>query len=549
VILDFDSPAVDASRECDLCIVGAGAAGIAIALELVGSGRRVVVLESGGRDLDPDAQRLCESDLRGLRCASVHDGRARALGGTTTMWAGQALPLDDADFAPRDWVGAAGWPVSRAELAPYYRRAERLLGVPAVSYGDGDHPGDWPAALARPPQIGGLRARFSTFSPVPSFATAHGVALAGAPDVLVLLHATASRLTMAAGGARVEAVQVRSLRGREGHVCAARYVLCCGAVETPRLLLASASGDEAPGAPHDLVGRFFQEHLHIKVPLVPRNRRAIGRLMHTKRIGGVRHHAKLCATRELQRSERILAAGADLTYDVDANPALGPGRELAGALRGGGSRRGALRPLLGTLRHPATLARAGYGTTVVRRKASEGFGPMYLCLQVETAPRPESRVTLGAGTDALGVPRAVVDWRVGAIELRTAEVLAHRLDAGLRAAGLGRLDLSVLPLERDLDRLGARVASGCHHAGTTRMSDDPRAGVVDRDCRVHGVADVFVAGASVFPTSGWSNPTLTLLALAYRLADRLEQELAASGPVAGRPPARAVANVPAASIR
>ena len=133
---------------------------------------------------------------------------------------------------------------------------------------------------------------------------------------------------------------------------------------------------------------------------------------------------------------------------------------------------------------------------------------------------------LGDRRDAVGMPRAVVDWRIGELELRTIEVFARRVDAGLRAHGLGCLELSRLPSGTDLGELSEVLAGGCHHLGGTRMADDPAAGVVDRDLRVHGVPNLHVASASVFPTGGWGNPTLTILALALRLAGRLERELA-----------------------
>jgi choline dehydrogenase-like flavoprotein len=178
------------------------------------------------------------------------------------------------------------------------------------------------------------------------------------------------------------------------------------------------------------------------------------------------------------------------------------------------------------LAHPTQLAKAAYGTKVLGGKASEGFGQPYLCVQVENAPRRESRIMLGDRPDALGLPRAVVDWRVGDAELRTIEVFARRVDAGLRREGLGRLDLSRLPLVSDLAELSGTLAGGCHHLGATRMADDPARGVVDRDLRMHGLANLSIASSSVFPTGGWGNPTLTLLALALRLAGRLERELA-----------------------
>lgn len=501
MIVDFYSADAPTEIDADLCIVGAGAAGIALALEFVGAGERVVVLESGGESFEPETQRLYDSELCGLPCVSVHEGRARRFGGTTTMWAGQALALDEIDFEARDWVPGSGWPLRASELQPYYRRAERLMCLPEAWYGERG----WPRGLPVPPVTEGLTARFSTFSPTPNFATSHRAAVERAANVTVLLHANARALVTDEDGTRVRAIEIASLcSGRTGRIRARRYVICCGGVETPRLLLASGVGNE-------LVGRYFQEHVHVNVPVLASSRRLIGRVFHGRRIGGIRHFAKLTASPALQRHEHMLNVGANVSYDPDANRAVR-------AIRDGDR--------LGALRSPRQLAAAIYRHVVMRQKASEGFGTMYFCVQTENAPRRDSRVTLARRTDALGTPRAVVDWRVGDEELRTAEVFACRLSALLRGSGLGCLDLAGFPLPRDFELLRERVVGGCHHMGTTRMADDSRDGVVDRECRVYGVENLFVAGSAVFPTGGWSNPTLTLLALCYRLADRLKQELA-----------------------
>jgi choline dehydrogenase-like flavoprotein len=515
MIVDFARAQAPTRFDADLCIVGAGAAGIAIALEFTRTRIKVVLLEGGGERPESDSQGLYHSELRGLRCSTVLDGRARVLGGTTTLWAGQALPLDEIDFAAREWVPCSGWPISLAQLQPYYRRAERLMRLPAVSYGE---PG-WPETLRTPPSSEGLRRRFSTFARAPNFAASHRAALERAANVTVLLHANATALIPREDGARLAGIAIASLEGRAGDVRARRYVICCGGVETPRLLLAS----HGIGNDEDLVGRFFQEHVHVRLPVASPNRRAIARLFHSRRVDGVRHFAKLAATPALQRRERTLNVGADVSYDPNANPALRAIKR---------------REWVAAARHPGQLAAAGYRRAIVGEKASEGFGTIYFCVQTETAPRRESRVTLDRRTDAIGMPRAVVDWRVGEPELRTAEMFAARLDSMLAVNDLGRL--VPVALERDLQRLSDQVAGGAHHIGTTRMAGDPRTGVVDRDCRVFGVENLFVAGSGVFPTSGWSNPTLTLLALAYRLADRLKTELGAK-PLMHTAPREAVA--------
>ncbi len=514
MIVDLEQASLPPELEADLCIVGAGAAGIAIALAFVGGNHRVIVLESGGERPEPDVEALLQSDLRGLRCATALDGRARIFGGSTTMWAGQALAFDDTVFAARPWVPGSGWPLEADEIRRHLPAAERLLqlGEPRA---DG-----WPGELPRPPGIDGLERTFSAFSPAPNFARTHRQTLAAAVNVTVVLHANATRLATSGDGSGVEAVEARSLGGRAVRVRARRHVVCCGGIETPRLLLVSGVGNA-----HDMVGRCFQEHPHLLLPLVGGSRRAIARHFHSHRVHGVRLYGKLAASADLQRAERILNVGGDVTYDVHANEAVRAGRRFVRAVREHRPRAVAAHGGA-ALAHPNQLARAAFASTVLGRKATEGFGQPYLCVQVENAPRQKSRVMLGDSPDALGLPRAVVDWRIGDLELRSIEVFARRVDAGLGAHDLGRLDLSALPSRLDLTELSGMLAGGCHHLGGTRMADAPAAGVVDRDLRVHGVPNLHIASASVFPTGGWGNPTLTILALALRLADRLERELA-----------------------
>jgi choline dehydrogenase-like flavoprotein len=139
----------------------------------------------------------------------------------------------------------------------------------------------------------------------------------------------------------------------------------------------------------------------------------------------------------------------------------------------------------------------------------------------EQAPNPESRVTLMEARDRFGLRRAQLDWRLTELDARsvrrTAEIAADALGGALA----GRAQLLVSEADPWPETTGRS-----HHMGTTRMHADPRRGVVDADCRVHGLANLWIAGSSVFPTCGYANPTLTLVALAHRLADRLQRELA-----------------------
>jgi choline dehydrogenase-like flavoprotein len=524
MVLDYNRFEDGSQVSADVCIIGGGAAGIAIALEFVGTKHDVLLLEAGGERPDAKAQRLYDTEPSDLEYRSAQEGRAVVLGGTTTLWAGQVLPLDALDFEQRDWVPESGWPWPLRTLAPYYRRAERLLGVPASSYDEAS----WPEASPRPPLVDRrhLSFRYSQFSPRPDFAAAFRSRLAAASNIRVLLHAGAVHITTRSNGAAVEKVEIRNLAGRSGSVTARHYVVCCGGIESARLLLVSNRVESGGlGNRHDLLGRYFQDHAHVKLRVRPAERRAFQTLFNTRRVGGVRCYPKIAATSEVQREHKTLNVGADACYEIDENSAVESAKLLFRAVRQTELRTQAPRALARVFGRPHELVGAAHRTLVLKQKASEGVGPVYMCIQCETLPNRDSRVLLGRSTDALGVPRVAIDWRMTELEKRTVELFARMLGDEFSRNGVGELDLSGLPLPSDARALRGCISPGHHHLGTTRMHADPRHGVVDPDCRVHGLANLHIASGSVFPTGGYSNPTLTILALSLRLADRLKESL------------------------
>jgi choline dehydrogenase-like flavoprotein len=508
VIRDFHELSDYDRLDADVCIVGAGAAGITLALELSSDGCRILVVESGGERREADVEQLGATDCPDeLIRRSMHEGRARVFGGTTTLWAGQVMPLDESDFERRSWVPGAGWPFARGMLEPYYRRADRILGLEPISY-DEDA---WPARSVRPPSFdpAKLRFRYSRFSPRPDLARAHRTRLSRPTTLTVLLHATAVNLETTADGSRIERVELKSVSGKSAFAAARQYVLCCGAVETARLLLASGVGN-------DLVGRYFQEHVHVKVPVRPSSRRSFQAMFNTRRVNGARYYPKLAASRDLQRRHELLNVGGDVCYDVDPDSAVESAKLALRALRRRELRSRLPRAVERMAARPHELLGAAYRHFVLKHKLSEGRGPILFCVQCESPPDPDNCVRLSSETDQLGMRRAHVHWRISELERRTIEFFSRTLAEEFSARGIAEVDLSSV----------GDFAAGFHHAGTTRMHDDPSLGAVDSECRVHGVRNLYVGSGSVFPAGGYSNPTLTIMALCVRLADRLKVELA-----------------------
>ena len=501
--------------DADVCIVGAGPVGIAVARELAGSGRSVLLLETGGLDPDPAADRLNDGETVGLPLPTLLGGRTRAFGGATKLWPGQCIRLDPEDLAERAWVPHSGWPITWADLAPYYGRAGEWFRMPRESFDEQAWRRFGMTPLPFAP--GTIAHRSSMYTPIPDVGTHYRGELAAAPDVRVLLHATATRVHADADG--VTGVTVREAGGHCAHVRADTVVLCGGGIENARLLLASDVGNA-----HDQVGRWFSEHPVLWIDLHVDDPRRLQEFFGLLGRGAVRYLPKLRLDPQAQRSRGALSAVADLVWHHREPEGLAAARELSSALQG--RRRPALGP--GGLRKAAgelgPVVRAGFRRFALGRPTAGPLERARLKILFEQAPNPASRVTLSSEVDALGVPKARVDWRLTEADRHTAQVWTGLLDAEFRRLGVARLGA----VERlgALDRLaGPDWAAGyeeaCHHMGTTRMSTAPRTGVVDADGQVHGVPGLYASGSSVFPTGGYANPTLTIVALALRLADHL----------------------------
>lgn len=506
----------------DVCIVGAGAAGITLALGLAGRGLKIIMLESGGRRASPAGRDLAGGETRGQPYFPLADTRLRRFGGTTGWWTGECRPLDVAeDLAPRPWLGHPGWPIDPCQLETYYARAAPLCGLDAWPF---DPPEPWFVdaglePLPLPPD------RFSTrvfgYSGRLDFAAAHGAALERATDVIVLFHATATGLATSPDGTRVEAVRCATLGGGRFEVAASVVVLATGGIENARLLL--ASNDRRPaglGNDHDQVGRCFMEHLFFDDVARFTPSRALPQIG----LYGRRHRlrgASVKATLAPTAASLITAGLPNLCFkfasSLKRRRGITAAMALRDCLRSGfppSGRAALLKDLL--VDGPASALALLRGRGERDFDGPRGPRPLLVTVVAEQLPNAESRVRLGASRDALGQRAAQLDWRLAARDRTAWRDGLRLLRDTLAEVGLGQLEILI-----GKDAALERLRGGRHHMGTTRMSADPRHGVVDANCRVHGVANLFVAGSSVFPTGGHANPTLTIVALALRLAEHL----------------------------
>ncbi len=507
----------------DLCIVGAGAAGLALAAEFLPTSRRVLILESGLSEPDAVGEDLNILESVGLRHDGWRDGRIRTLGGTTRAWGGQLVPLRESELAVRPWVPHSGWPLQLQELQPYYRRVERLLRVEGPPY-DGTL---WSRLGMTAPAFdpATFRVRFSQWAALGrrNFAVLWRRELERSINVTVLLDATAVDVRCAPGSNHCESITVRSRSGREARVRARSYVVACGGIETARLLLASGRPDQGGVANSSgLVGRYFQDHVsYVAGEVETVSRQLVQNLFDPRYIGSTMYSVKVEPTDAAMRREGWLNVMGHIAFPIP--DALGwlELRRIMRSLQAGRLELPSWHEGIAMLRGSVELTRLVLTRYLARRRRSPGAGRILLLLDTEQAPNHDSRVLLDTRVDRLGVPRARLDWRMTDLEKKTLTGFAGRIGTEFSRLGLGTVRLAGEP---DFERRDAPGAARdiFHHMGTARMSSTPRTGVTRPDLRCHDLDNLFIAGAAVFPAGGIANPTFTALALSLRLADHLK---------------------------
>jgi choline dehydrogenase-like flavoprotein len=566
MFIDARSLPPDQRVETDVCIVGGGAAGISLARELAGRPFRVALLEAGGLDEGSATPSLFAGESVGVPYFPLDLARLRYLGGSTNHWGGWSRPLDEIDFENRPWIPHSGWPIRRRDLDVYYERANIACGLGPCRYDFAP----WEEALTRagrrPPRFDPNRLADSIFHVIPDhllrFGEAYRSELQAASNLDVYLHAAAVEIETDVDGHSVKSVRFSGLDGKKLTVAAKLFVLASGGLEVPRLLLLSRRArPRGLGNEHDLVGRFFLEHPYIRSGIASFSRPYRPITARPVAVGSSLVVEALGAASELQRREQLPNFGIRLL------PVLGEWLSAARWMaRRGGPRDfedgpSGMGAILSDWRQVAVvLSRRLFrfpSSDAFYRIPYRTFGVHYTWEQI---PDPDSRVYLGEEPDALGLPRLVLDWRLNDQDRETLMRAQRIVESEVSSRGLGTVRGSCAPEEwetvlresegkidrylvrRNNQHLATHVPSveardkvligSYHHLGTTRMSDDPKRGVVDRHCRVHGVENLFVAGGSVFPTVGISNPTLTIVALAIRLADFLRDRMEGRAAVA-----------------
>ncbi len=480
MLIDFRQLDSGATLDAELCIIGAGAAGIAIAREFAGSGVRVLLVESGGLEFEKKTQDLYNGPSTGFKTKPMDESRLRYFGGTTNHWTGRCGVLDEMDFETRAWLPLSGWPIRKADLVPFYRRAAKVCELDEYGFDETT----WQRFEKTTPDFERTKIRpfFWQYSPPTLFGGVYRAQLVGAKNLRILLHANVTEIVSNEDGSAVTHLELRTMDGKRGRATAKQFVLACGGIENPRLLLASDRFQRGGlGNRHDLVGRFLSDHPAALSGLLVSKTPP---LVATNPVrNGVTYLPGYRLGDETQKRKEVLSACAYFTDD------------------------------------------AGYSDLFLKRdwpgKLPDHAIRSFIVCFVEQPLDRASRVFLSGKRDAIGQRRAGLDWKNGEREKRAIKTLMLLLGAEFARLGIGRVKLAKWLI---WDESYWGMEGGDHFMCTTRMSDDPKTGVVDKHCRLFGVSNLHVAGSSVFSATGYINPTLTIVALALRLADRLKSK-------------------------
>jgi choline dehydrogenase-like flavoprotein len=514
--------------EADICIIGAGAAGITLAKSFAGHQARIILLESGGEHPDETKNALFSALNVGRPYSQLPHSQLKHFGGAMNYWGGHCAPMRRINFEVCPTIPHSGWPFSYDELDTYYQRAHELIGLGPFHY-----EAEYASSLLElrlfpfdPEKVETTISRYSS----KRFGQAYRNELHVAKNVKIVLNANVILVDRDPINPVINRVVVATLNGRKFSVSARTFVLAAGAIENARLLLHSRNVEaNGLGNGYDLVGRFFMEHIYYPSgTIVPFNEFAsfdiYGSEIPFSSYEGeglqYRIRAHVALPEGVVRSEQIsdFRAEIEIINPIDGSDAVFSASRLWDDFKQM-SWPDDLRYHLGNIGDdPLSFV------SLLARSKSAGYA-YKLRNNFEQTPNPNSRIGLAEERDVFDVPLAAVDWRLTDLDKYCIRRAHELIATEVGRSGFGRFRIEL----EDAEEIPLRGAGGCyHHMGTTRMHDNPRLGVVDANAKVHGLSNLFIAGSSIFPTAGYVNPTLTIVALTLRLADHLKAWLGVS---------------------
>jgi choline dehydrogenase-like flavoprotein len=475
-------------------------------------GAKVIILEGGGEKVEELSQEPYKSEVAGLPHRGIHHGRFRALGGTTTRWGGQILELDESDFQRRGWLEGSGWPFPKSELTSSYARALQLEGLAEVPKSDCEV---WKQLGLEEPHFQRFNSYLSRWTPEPKFSVLHRKALES-KSITVWLHSNVVAIDLE--GEVVRGVISRTLGGNENRHTAKRYVFCLGTIESTRFFL-QPRVDGLPWNRSGLLGRHYQDHIDVNAALVtPKDPKRFHEVFDNIFLGRFKFHPKIKLLSEFTADRKLLNAGATMSFASDLDSQMVQLKSAARKLRRCDFKSLGAGDLRATVKNLPLLGKQAWRYKVRNRAYVPDEAKISLRVHCEQVPTSASNITLSQVRDSLGLRRTCLNWQISDLEQETIREFAIQVRQELKEVA----DVLIDPLLDSRDpAFRLKCCDSNHHMGGMRMSSREALGIVDPDLKLFGTQNCYVCSAAVFPTSGFSNPTHTLLALAVRLASHL----------------------------
>ena len=504
--------------EGDICIVGAGAAGISIALEFLNSPYKVILLEGGGFEYEERMQALYDGKITGQNYYPIRSSELHYFGGTTGHWGGMCSLFDPIAFEKRDWVNKSGWPITQKTLLPYYDRAHSNLDLDVNEFDLAYWQKKDPTLVTLPFDEEEVWTKIWKFSPPTHFGKKYKDTIVKAKNIHLYTYANVVDITTNDSISMVNNVTIKNYTGKTQRVTAKYFILACAGIQNARVLLAAnKQAKNGLGNDNDLVGRYFMEHAEIKSAELWLNQKSD---LNLYMWAAPRVQGEIAIMPKKQAEYQILngiVSFTPLEYAkkmpsyievwINADPRINEAQAESARAKSRGTRMEKFMEKFKT------------------KASKDQHRSFQMTIRLEQAPNPDSRVTLSEEKDELGVPRAELHWALTAQEKRSMRKIYEIIGQQAGTSGLGRVKLMEELWDEKDDTMPKTTSGGWHHMGTTRMSDDPKNGVVDADCKIHGIQNLFIAGSSCFTTGGGVNPTFTIVALSIRLADHVKGKM------------------------